>query len=191
MIISYRINYFCFIDKIHYKGGDLLMKNNIKRMIVILNFYRLFFITFFILNKETRRMIYSDLDRINNKEKRFWKLSYHLILDKPFRNIFAYRIKRKSFMGYLFFRILFPLTREMEITGSIGEGFAIYHGQSLVLHCSSIGKNFSVYQNVTIGRNKDHYLSNGKDKPIIGDNVKVYPGAIVAGGIFVIRKKLI
>ena len=37
-----------------------------------------------------------------------------------------------------------------------------------------------MYQQVTIGRGK---MINGNDIPIIGDNVTVYTGAIVVGGI--------
>ena len=45
----------------------------------------------------------------------------------------------------------------------------------------SIGKNFSVYQGVTIGRN----AKPGREinNPIIGDNVTVFTNAVVAGGI--------
>lgn len=44
--------------------------------------------------------------------------------------------------------------------------------------CKKIGKNFHVYQQVTIG-------FNGNEAPIIGDNVRVYCGAKIIGGIHV------
>ncbi len=39
-----------------------------------------------------------------------------------------------------------------------------------------IGKNCTIYQNVTIGQNNNKY-------PIIGDNVTIYAGAIIFGNI--------
>ena len=57
----------------------------------------------------------------------------------------------------------------------------IYHGHGTVIAPCRIGKNFSVYQGVTIGRN----AKPGREinNPIIGDNVTVFTNAVVAGGI--------
>ena len=65
----------------------------------------------------------------------------------------------------------------------MGGGIAIYHGHGTIIDAHRIGKNFSVYQGVTIGRNRhDHEdISN----PIIGDNVTVFTNAVVAGGIHI------
>lgn len=44
-----------------------------------------------------------------------------------------------------------------------------------------IGKNFSVYQGVTIGKNvKPGDITS---KPIIGDNVAIYANAVIAGEV--------
>ena len=69
----------------------------------------------------------------------------------------------------------------MEVLGEIGKGLVIYHGHGTVIAPYSIGKNFSVYQGVTIGRN----AKPGREinNPIIGDNVTVFTNAVVAGGI--------
>ena len=45
-----------------------------------------------------------------------------------------------------------------------------------------MGKNCSVYQNVTIGRGKK---VNDIDVPIIGDNVTIFTGAIIIGGVHI------
>ena len=60
----------------------------------------------------------------------------------------------------------------------IGEGFIIHHGHSTRIGARSIGRNFEIWQNVTIGHQHPTDLL-----PKIGDNVKVGCGAIVIGGI--------
>ena len=61
------------------------------------------------------------------------------------------------------------------VTPDIGEGFRPFHAFSTIVYAKSIGRNFCVFQNVTIGFN------NGKN-PTIGDNVTVFAGANVLGG---------
>lgn len=41
-----------------------------------------------------------------------------------------------------------------------------------------IGKNFTVFNNVTIGQNHGRY-------PVIGDNVVIYPGSVIIGDIHI------
>lgn len=74
-------------------------------------------------------------------------------------------------------RLLYPPKKDMELLGQIGEGLVIYHGHGTVIAPYSIGKNFSVYQGVTIGRN----AKPGREinNPIIGDNVTIGAGAVV------------
>ena len=57
------------------------------------------------------------------------------------------------------------------------------HPVGIVIHPSvEIGKNCTIYQNVTIGYGKKNKETN-KNVPIIGDNVKIYSNAVVIGGI--------
>ena len=59
----------------------------------------------------------------------------------------------------------------------IGEGFWMPHPQNIVIGSGvRIGKNCIIYQDVTFGQNKNLY-------PIIGNNVIVYAGAKVIGGV--------
>ena len=60
----------------------------------------------------------------------------------------------------------------------VGENFIIHHGHSTRIGARQVGKNFEVWQNVTIGHQHPTDLL-----PLIGDNVKVGCGAIVVGGI--------
>lgn len=63
---------------------------------------------------------------------------------------------------------------------SIGEGFKIEHGHSTQINAKKIGKNFTVWHNVTIGV-KNQFDNNSR--PTIGDNVRICAGAVVVGDI--------
>lgn len=60
----------------------------------------------------------------------------------------------------------------------VGYGLKIVHGDGVHLNCKSIGNNFTVYQGVTLGKDKSGI-------PTIQDDVTIYPGAVVVGGILV------
>lgn len=62
----------------------------------------------------------------------------------------------------------------------IGEGLMVWHGYATVINALSIGSNFQVWHNVTIGKKSTEPIP---DKPTIGDNVKICTGAIVVGAI--------
>ena len=92
-------------------------------------------------------------------------LNYCLIFNKPFRNIFYYRTREHHFMRAICRLFLKPVMT-VEITGGlIGEGFRIDHN-----YCVTIGK----------GKVPNE---NGLIQPILGDNVDVYPNAVIFGGI--------
>ena len=59
-----------------------------------------------------------------------------------------------------------------------GGGLYIQHGFATIIAAEEIGENFWVNQQVTIG------YKNGK-APVIKDNVSVFAGAIIIGGITV------
>lgn len=75
----------------------------------------------------------------------------------------------------------------------IDEGLFIDHGTGIVIgETSEIGKNFKIYQGVTIGAK---YINNGlkgiKRHPTIKDNVTVYANAVILGGNTVIGNNAI
>lgn len=59
----------------------------------------------------------------------------------------------------------------------IGGGLHIKHGGSVYINVTSIGKNFTCYQSVTLGVDKNN------NKPSIQDNVTVFTGSVVYGNI--------
>lgn len=100
------------------------------------------------------------------------------------RNIFYYRSHRAfpwlTKVSKLFLRPMFGL--EIDVSDGIGGGMHVFHGYSTIVFARSVGKNFTVYQNVTIGRGKTR---GQNDIPIIGDHVTVYTGAVVIGGVHI------
>ena len=108
------------------------------------------------------------------------------ILSPLFRKVFYYR-SAKEFPWLTkvskFFYKGFP-TMELEAE-KIGGGMIVYHGYSTIVFAKEIGENFTVYQQVTVGRGKN---INGNDIPIIGNGVTIYAGAIVIGAGAVVVK---
>lgn len=87
--------------------------------------------------------------------------------------IFAYFVER---------RLSFKYSIHANTNTPIGKGLRIVHGSGVFLNCESIGDNFTVYHNVTLGEGKKNEHT-GKSIPTVENNVTVYTGAVVAGGI--------
>ena len=92
-----------------------------------------------------------------------------------YRNVFYFRIP-------LFLRLLLNLFLrrvpdcKLQCARVGGGGINVHHGWGTIVLAERIGERFSVYQNVTVGYGKD-------GKPTIGDDVSIYSGAVVFGGI--------
>lgn len=63
------------------------------------------------------------------------------------------------------------------------QGVTFLHPVGIVIHGKvKVGNNVKIFQNVTIGAGK-HNKEDGRDYPILGDNVIVYPNSCIIGGI--------
>ena len=72
---------------------------------------------------------------------------------------------------------------EIENWANIGENLVLAHPHGIIVNQRArIGNNVTLYQNVTIGE-----IASGKREgaPTICDNVTIFPGAVVVGGITV------
>ncbi len=102
-------------------------------------------------------------------------LIYFLTYSTDFRTVFYFRT-RGLFASILnvFFRKekYFRIDRSTKLGGGILTG----HPYSTILNADSIGENLYVNHLVTVGE------VNGK-RPVIGDNVSIYTGAIIIGDI--------
>lgn len=94
---------------------------------------------------------------------------------KDYRNVFYYRI---PFLWRHLLNVLLKRERTCWIhtANIIGGGLKVQHGFASLIVAESIGRNFCFNQNVTVGFGKG-------GKPVIGDNVRIYTGAVVAGRI--------
>lgn len=96
--------------------------------------------------------------------------------ERSFRNLFYYRMGeyRSVFISWLL-----PPERTMTIwCPHIGKGAHLEHSYATYLNAESIGDDFYCLQMVTLG--------NGKGgRPTIGNDVKIYTGATVFGGIHI------
>lgn len=87
------------------------------------------------------------------------------------RNLFYHRFRK-----YRFLLLICPQERTLHCPIVQMGGVIMCHSWNTMLNAGKIGKNFTVYHNVTIGQ-------RGENVPIIGDNVFIGTGAIVLGGI--------
>jgi serine O-acetyltransferase len=91
-----------------------------------------------------------------------------------FRNLFYLR----SGLTGLLFSWLCPRLDSLEIvTNSIGPGLFIQHGESTYISAESIGANCWIGRFVMVG------YTNETDRPTIGNNVRICPGAKIIGKV--------
>jgi len=97
-----------------------------------------------------------------------------LVFCKPFRNLFYYRIGKWQYL----FAFLLPKYETFIIgtEGFIDEGMRPAHCYATVVNADRIGKDFMIFQNVTVG------MSNG-GKPTIGNDVVIFSNSVVVGRI--------
>lgn len=143
------------------------------------------------------KMVISDVNREimntarkfpKNKPGYFFIIFRYLLGSKGFRSIFLYRLFNIKFQNlsslYSILRMI-SFSIEIPCTAQIDEGFFIGHAEGLLINPNCrIGKNFTIYQGVTLGGNIGK-IRDGRVAPLIGDNVFVGPGAKVLGPVTV------
>jgi serine O-acetyltransferase len=113
-----------------------------------------------------------------NNCKRFSSFAFLMVNCKEIRVIVLNRLHRNPIM-WCITRMLFPPLANCYINmppEKLGGGFSFQHGFSTVVSAKEIGENCRIFQQVTVG-------FNGKESPVIGNNVEIMAGAIVIGGI--------
>jgi serine O-acetyltransferase len=128
---------------------------------------------------KNRALIDQDLERWAEAKKinksKTGLLVYFLTHATDFRTLFYFRLNN----GYKHILNLYCRKEGsfiIDITTKIKGGMLTGHPYCTILNADSIGENFYVNHLVTIGE------INGK-RPTIGNNVNIYTGAIVIGGI--------
>lgn len=91
-----------------------------------------------------------------------------------FRNVFYLRAGRKSWA----LRLTCPRLSCLDVVSpSVGAGLFIMHGEDTFISANSIGTHCHIGRQVLVG------YSNATDRPTIGNNVRIFPGAKVIGNI--------
>lgn len=121
-----------------------------------------------------REELDADLSKYREGEASVFTFIKVATRQKWFRNLFYYRM---GDYRSVFIKWMLPPDPTLHIwCKKIGKGAHFEHNYSTYLNAESIGDDFYCLQNVTLG--------NGKDgRPSIGNNVKIFTGAIVFGNI--------
>lgn len=110
--------------------------------------------------------------RNENEFRMFLDLLWHF---PEWRALFIFRLGRKGRL----LRLIYPNRINFHIgCAELGGGFFPQHAYATYINANSVGERCQVWQNVTIG-----VKESGGGRPSIGNNVKIYTGAVVLGDI--------
>ena len=134
-----------------------------------------------------KALVEADLRRWLQQDKKafrcdFLALNHYLTHKKEFRNLLLHRLWNPSRtklckLHVLIARVLWkPMDTLYLNTRHIGGGLYIQHGFATIVAAKRLGDNCWINQQVTIGY-------NGDEAPILEDDVCVYCGAKVLGGL--------
>ncbi len=123
-----------------------------------------------------RKTVDADLVKVQDGRPTVWNFVKACTRERTFRNLFYYRVGEYASAPV---KWLLPPERTLNIwCPDIGPGAHFEHNYATYLNAERIGADFYCLQLVTLG--------NGKGgRPVIGDNVSIYTGATVFGGITV------
>lgn len=150
---------------------------------IIFTVYKILLLPHVLLYKSSKNklLIDQDLERWS-KAKNIYKSKTALLLhflthSTDFRTLFYFRT-RGLIAHILNIYCRKDETFKIDITTKLAGGVLTGHPYCTILNAESIGENLYVNHLVTVGE------VNGK-RPVIGNNVSIYTGAIVIGGITV------
>src|SRR3974377_1974882 len=155
------------------------MEHVLKNVITILSSVRLMPLIALMLLCSNRHIVWADLDRwgyfnyfrhgpprnLIERILLFVKLMTWL---PQYRNVFYHRT---GMPGMLLSILCRPMSSLKLGDTKIGPGLLIWHGDGTFVSADEIGKNCTIFQQVTIG------FARTERPPIIGNNVPVYAGA--------------
>lgn len=156
----------------------------LKRIIIYLNYLRFWLhIIYYKKMKSADDPFFYDFQRWiwvvrRGRTANVYTLVEIFIFYPEFRNLFYYRVKKRSkILAHLLALFAKPQPLLSINVDHLGKGCFIQHGFSTRIGGHYIGDNFWVNQNVTIG------YTNETDCPTIGNNVSITTGAVVIGNI--------
>lgn len=140
---------------------------------------------------ECKGLINEDIKRYVSK-KNIGILSFIkcFLIYRGFRTVYFYRklhhhsVEQHRIRHFLWYILDLVVNKNTIISDGaiIGPGLLLVHPLSIVIGQAQIGNYCTIYQNVTIGANYKKDVG-GRQYPIIGDNVRLSPGAAILGPI--------
>ena len=144
------------------------------------------------MNKEYKHKINQELGFYKSSYKNYiigWAYQHERFFEGRYMLHMRY-VQYYSKSNSLFSRLLYyyhfsrmnyySLKTGLQLLSNIDFGVRIFHFGSIVINgAATIGKNLTIYPGVTIGQTD----SKRENTPIIGDNVYIYPNAMVCGKI--------
>ena len=122
-----------------------------------------------------RRMMAADLEKYSTDGSGIGAFIKVCTRQRVFRNLFYYRLGEYV---SVFIKWMLPPEPTLHIwCPSIGPGAHFEHNYATYLNAESIGRNFYCLQLVTLGNDGQ------MRRPVIGDDVKIFTGATIYGGI--------
>ena len=112
------------------------------------------------------------------KNQEFMAYCWFLVHLREYRTLVYHRLGRIGTFLSLFAQPMPTCFLTGMMSKNIGRGLVIQHGHSMRLGAQSVGENLQIWHNVTVAKDRP-----GGERPIIGNNVKIYTGAVVLGGI--------
>lgn len=137
-------------------------------------------VCYVLAKKNVKELIDSDVEEMNRRLDLKKGLFYYLAFQKPYRNLFYYRIGRASSILSKILRP-YPLFQINTNISAVGKcAFVLNHPYGTIINAKKIGDNFTCCQLTTIG-NKIH----GRNDliPTIGNNVSLGSGVTIIGDI--------
>lgn len=135
-------------------------------------------ILYILASKTTRELIDSDVTEMNKRTKSSKSLGFYLFVYPQYRNLFYYRIGRRSIFvrWYLKPYPLFSISSR-----SFGRNaFVLNHPYGTIINAKSVGDNFTICQLTTIG----NAMHGQKDLiPTIGNRVSIGANVSIIGNI--------
>lgn len=140
--------------------------------------------------KECKKLILEDLKRTTNNPSKVNAIRF-MITNASFKMSFWFRIgtylqgKRWWKLSYYlvfwhYKQLMYKTSIQLPLGTNVGGGLKFYHFGNVVINKNTtIGKNISIYNGVSIGINGQSF------PPIIGDNVVICTGAKVIGNIII------
>lgn len=136
------------------------------------------------------RLVIQDLEQYQKKTSCSGRAVVLYFISHRYLPVLIYRISRWLFeirlkpVSYVVFLVNYYLCRvEISPKVKIDGGLILPHPMNVVIGAHSVGRNCTIFQNVTLGAVKFDVEFSSESRPIIGNNVTFYANSGAFGNI--------